>query len=165
MVELALVFLVLVTMLYVAFALTFKIRDNIIAQNLAATGGQMVYRQCHYLVLTDIPTCLDGVKNTLQGFAPLVNRNITVLITLYADAKVIADVEKAKPPFSPSYTYPNTGTPTGSQFSAASFTSGAYAPIFQKSGFVGIVEIYVENKFLFNTFGFGRGSSYEVTIN
>lgn len=165
MVEMALVFMMLTSILYVAFALAFKLRDSIIANNLAATGGQMMYRQCRYLDPSDIEPCLNSVKATLEGFSPIVDRKITVLISLYADATVLADVEKAKPPFSPSYTFPLTGPPAGSQFTVASFMGGTYGPVFQKSGIVGIVEVYVQNKFPFHVFGFGGGSSYEVTIN
>jgi hypothetical protein len=136
-----------------------------IANNLAATGGQMVYRQCRYLVPTDIVPCLDSVKATLQGFGPIVDRNVTALISLYADTDVLADIEKATPPFTPVIIYPATGTPPGSQFTSTSFMGGTYGPVFEKSGIVAIVEIYVQNRFPFHVFGFSGGSSYEVTIN
>ena len=172
LVEAALMMSIFIFVIFAGFGLAFKVRDNIIAQNLAGAGGQMVYRQCAFVLFdvaltgsgtfTDIINlvdCINDTKATLESFGPLVDRDIDVSISVFADPDWLDPTVNT---YGTVLLVHRTTSVKGSQYTATDFTSGVLNNSFVGSGLAIVVETYVNNKF--PLFGFGVGTSYEVSI-
>jgi TadE-like protein len=161
LIELAFILPLLIFLTVGGIALSFWTRYKLIATNYAASGGQMLYRECRFLEHTDVPNCLIRVKALLKTASIQAGHSADFILSWYQATSSI-------PPFSPELKSQVLGDTfaRSSKISVADFNglgrSRAATDFFKKHGQAWVCEALVESPIKYDFIG---GIAYAKMVN
>jgi hypothetical protein len=170
LVELTIILVCLMFMTMGGLIVTFHLRTQIYALNIAGIASQLLYRECRFETPSNRASCMEKIKVDLEALALATGFQTVISLSYYQDAQIPSE---GSPPYSTPILIHRTTQPVvignksyNSSFTPFSLLNNATPHLkqhYERNGIVWISEVYVANRYRFG--GLGNTVAYESTVS